>query len=224
MPCTFWYFAIKHAACMMNMIPGKYRGKLVSPFMLVHGVHLDPRTWLPEFLLCYFHHEKDSDALRSKNQAHTLDEIVIGQSSTSNAILVFNPSNQCYYEPDSYRPDAYYLLLTVYPTVIDNGRLFVSLHWGKSTPTSQSYPPGTRVVDINPDTNATQSGTVMDIPLEPNTNPHYLIQFDNGITSLVPANKMPSLIPKPDVDMSDTSHLLPLFLRLNSKIAYEHNG
>jgi hypothetical protein len=77
MPHTFWYFVIKHAACMMNMILGKYPGKLASPFMLGHGVRPDPRTWLPIFLLCYFHHKKDSDALRSKNQAHTLDGLVI---------------------------------------------------------------------------------------------------------------------------------------------------
>ncbi len=91
MPRTFWYFAIKHAARMMNMIPGKYKGKLTSPFMLVHGVCPDPRTWLPLFLLCYFHHNKDSNAPHSKNQAHTLDGIVIKQSSTSNALLVYHP-------------------------------------------------------------------------------------------------------------------------------------
>jgi hypothetical protein len=38
MPRSFWYFAIKHSARMMNMIPGKYCGQLASPFMLVHGV------------------------------------------------------------------------------------------------------------------------------------------------------------------------------------------
>jgi hypothetical protein len=72
MPQTFWYYDIKHSARMMNMIPGNYRGKLASPFMLVHGARPDPRTWLPLFLLCYFHHEKDSNASRSKLQAHTL--------------------------------------------------------------------------------------------------------------------------------------------------------
>jgi hypothetical protein len=161
--------------------------------------------------------------LCSKNQAHTLDGIVMGQSSTSNAIMVYNPQNQCYYITDSYRLDAYCLPSTVSPTIIYNGRPFVSLHWDKSTPTSEPFPLGTWVVDINPDTNATQSGTVMDIPLDPNTTSHYLIQFDNGTTSFIPANKMPLLIPKPDVDMSDTSHLLPPFLHLNSKITYEHN-
>jgi hypothetical protein len=35
---------------------------------------------------------------------------------------------------------------------------------------------------------------------------------------------MLSFIPKPSADPSDSSHLLPPFLHLNSKITYEHNG
>ena len=66
MPRTCWYYTIKHAAHMMNMIPGCYNNKLTSPFILVHGVRLDQRTWLPIIFLCYFHHEKDSDTSRSK--------------------------------------------------------------------------------------------------------------------------------------------------------------
>jgi hypothetical protein len=79
----------------------------------------------------------------------------------------------------------------VYPTIIYNRGLFVSLHRDNSTPTSKPFPLETQVIDIDPDTNASQLGTVMDIPLDPNTSPHYLIQFDDGATSLVPANKMP---------------------------------
>jgi hypothetical protein len=91
MPRTFWYLAIKHSARMMNMIPGKYKGKLASPFMLIHDVRPDPRTWLPLFSLCYFYHDKDSNAPRSKNQAHILDGFVIGWSSTLNALLIYIP-------------------------------------------------------------------------------------------------------------------------------------
>jgi hypothetical protein len=43
MPRTFWYYAVKRSARMMNMIPGKYQNKLASPFMLVHGICPDPR-------------------------------------------------------------------------------------------------------------------------------------------------------------------------------------
>jgi hypothetical protein len=91
-------------------------------------------------------------------------------------------------------------------------------------PTSTPYPPGTRVIQTDPDTNATKLGTVMDIPLDPTTSPHYLIQFDDCTTSSITASKMPSFIPKPDVDMSDSLHLLPPFLRLTSKIAFDHEG
>jgi hypothetical protein len=50
-PRLFWYFTIKHLAHMMIMIPGKYCSKSALPFMLVHGVRPDQRTWLPLFSL-----------------------------------------------------------------------------------------------------------------------------------------------------------------------------
>jgi hypothetical protein len=115
MPCSYRYFVIKHIARMMNMIPGKYRSKLVSPFMLVHGVPLDQRAWLTLFSTCYFHHTKDRNTLRSKNQAHTLWGIVIGCSSMPNGLLVYNPRNQMYYKPDSYQLDPYHLPFLIIP-------------------------------------------------------------------------------------------------------------
>ena len=126
MPRFFWYFAVKHSARMMNMIPGRYKNKLTSPFMLAHGVRLDQRTWLPIFSLCYFHHKKDSDAQHSKTQAHTMDGIIVGRSPTSNAILVYNPQNQCYYELDSYKIDPYCLTSSIYPSIVYDGGLFLS--------------------------------------------------------------------------------------------------
>jgi hypothetical protein len=56
MPCTFWFYAISHAARMMNAIPGKIKGALASPFLLVHGVGHNECTWIPLFSVCYFHH------------------------------------------------------------------------------------------------------------------------------------------------------------------------
>jgi hypothetical protein len=87
---------------MMNAIPGTYSGHLASPLLLVHGVGHDERTSSPLFSLCYFHHKKDSNQKRSMNQAHTMDGIVIGRSPTLNALMVYNPCNQQYYEPASY--------------------------------------------------------------------------------------------------------------------------
>jgi hypothetical protein len=105
----FCFCAITHAARMMNAIFGKHSGCLASPFFLVHGMGHDKQTWVPLFLLAYFHHKKDSDIQRSKHQAHTIDCIIISRSPTSNALLVYNPRNKQYFEPDSYRLDPYHL-------------------------------------------------------------------------------------------------------------------
>ena len=41
MPRSFWYYTVEHFAWMMDMIPGRYKNKLASPFMLAHGVRPD---------------------------------------------------------------------------------------------------------------------------------------------------------------------------------------
>ncbi len=88
MPRYFWFFLVGHSARMMNAIPGKLHGKLASPFLLVHNVGHDKRTWFPLFLVCYFHHDRDGGVACSHSQAHTLDGIAVGCSPTSNALLV----------------------------------------------------------------------------------------------------------------------------------------
>jgi hypothetical protein len=68
------------------------------------------------------------------------------------------------------------------------------------------------VAKVNPTSGHTLSGTVMDITLDPNASLHYLVRYDDGTSSSIPAAKMPDLIPKPAVDISDNTHLLPPFL------------
>ncbi len=64
----------------------------------------------------------------------------------------------------------------------------------------------------------------MNIPFDATTSPHYIILLDNGTTRSVSAANMESLIPKPTADMTNTSHLLPPFLQLRSKITFEKDG
>jgi hypothetical protein len=195
MPQSFWYFAIKHAAKKMNIIPKKYKGKLALSFMLVHGVHPDQQAWLTIFSLCYFHHEEDSNASCSKNQAHTLDRIIIRQSPISTKILIYIPRNQKYYKPDSYWLDPYRLPSLVYPKIKCNSSLLVSLRWDEVASISKPFPPGTRVADVHPTTGKTRSGMVMNIPLDPNLSLQYLVLYDDGTSLSIPAASIPALSP-----------------------------
>jgi hypothetical protein len=64
----------------------------------------------------------------------------------------------------------------------------------------------------------------MDILLDPNSSPQYLIIFDNGTTQAVQVTNMPSLIPKLTTVLPDYTHLLLPFLQPGSKITYKHEG
>jgi hypothetical protein len=56
---------------------------------------------------------------------------------------------------------------------------------------------------------------------------NYTILFDNGSTASIPLEQMAGIIPLPPINVEDSdsaaSLLLP-FLRLNSKITFEHEG
>jgi hypothetical protein len=145
MPRTFWFYAIVHSAQIMNAIPGTYLGRLASPFLLIHGVGHNERTWIPLLSLCYFHHKKDSDQQFSHHQAHTIDGIVIGQSPTSNALLVYNLHNKQFYDPNSYCINPNCLPTSVYPSIKYNGGLFCYLLCDKIPHMEEKYPPGTRI-------------------------------------------------------------------------------
>jgi hypothetical protein len=179
----------------MNAILGKHSGLLASPFLLVHGVGHNERTWIPLFSLCYFHHKRDGNLQRSKHQAHTINGIVFGCSPTSDALLVYNPRNKQYYEPDSYRMDPYRVPGLAYPNIRYDGGLFCSLLCDDNPHYEEKYPPGTRVKRMDPATNMLLSVTVMDIPFSVNvsnassTDAHnrpYMILFDNGTTASIP--------------------------------------
>jgi hypothetical protein len=85
--------------------------------MLVHRIGHNVRTWTPLFSLCYFHRKKDSNNMRTKHMVHTMDGVIVSWSPTSNALMVYNPCNRQYYEPDSYQIDFYWLPGSVYPTL-----------------------------------------------------------------------------------------------------------
>jgi hypothetical protein len=226
----FWFYAIIHAARMMNAIPRKIPGRLASCFLSVHGVGHDPCTWVPIFSLCYFHHKKDGDTLQSKHQAHTMDGIIV-DSSTSNALLVYNSRNKQYYEPNSYRINSYRLPSSVYHNIKYDGGLFCHLLRDNNPPVEEPYPPETRIERVNPTSNRLLAGMVMDIPFptspsDPSLAPSYNFLFDDSTSASIPLLEMAAVIPKVPVNITVTnpaSSLLPPFLQLNSKIPYEHD-
>ena len=138
MPRDYWFFAVQHAARMMNMIPGKVNGRLTTPFELVHRCPPDSRTWFPIFSMVYFYHDSDSDKNRVTMQSNAMQGIAVGRLNNTNALLVYHPVTKKYYEFDPSR-----LPGNEWPSRIHyDGGLFADLYRDGHTNVPEPYPPG----------------------------------------------------------------------------------
>ena len=98
----FWYFAVCHAAIMLNQVPGRLGLKLATPFELVHDAKQNSKTWFELLSIGYFNHETDNTERRSKLQSHTLDGFAVDRDDKSNSIIFYNTITSSYYHlPDS---------------------------------------------------------------------------------------------------------------------------
>ena len=203
---------------MMNHIPARFRKKLATLFLLVRRTQADCRSWLSLFSVGYFYHNKDGDVTRSHNQAHTMDNVIIGCSPNSNAALFYNPRNKQFYEPDLYRIDPHRLSGSIYSNIKYDGGLFCSLRRNNTPNQDKKFPQGTHVEQPHSNTGVLSSGTVFDIPLDmfqPDKDKLYLIQFDDSTTISVPTSDMLLLVVKPlMVDNTKQDTLLLPFLQV----------
>ncbi len=95
-----------------------------------------------------------------------MDNVIIGRSPTSNALLVDNPENCQFYKPEFYCIDSYRLPGLVYPDMkYDNG-LFCLLLRNDNPSFEEKYLPETRIEHVDPATNMLLAGAVMDIPYQ----------------------------------------------------------
>ena len=108
----FWYFTVRHAAMMLNQVPGRLCLKLTTPFEIVHKSKLDSKTWFELFSIRYFNHDTDNGESCSKLQAHTLDGITVGRDDSSNTTIFYNPITSSYYRPPAFQLNESRLTIT----------------------------------------------------------------------------------------------------------------
>jgi hypothetical protein len=92
----YWYYALRHAAYMVNQVPGRLNRKLTTPFELVHNQKPRPEAWFQLFSVSYFGHDTDGAAQRSKHEDQSLDGIAVGRDDKSNTILFYNSITKNY--------------------------------------------------------------------------------------------------------------------------------
>ena len=160
----FWYFAVRHAAMMLNQVPGRLGLKITTPFELVHNSKPESNTWFELFSIGCFNHDTYNAKIRSTLQSHTLDVITVGRYDRSNPVIFYNSITSSYYRPPYFRPGESRLPITNFPNSLQfYGGPTCSLLINKTDPIHEPFPPGT-CVSIQRD-NTFARGTINNIPI-----------------------------------------------------------
>ena len=75
----FFYFAVWHAAMMLNQVTGRLVFRIATPFELIHNTKANSKTWFGLFSIGYLKHSNDNTERQSKLQDHTFDGIAVGR-------------------------------------------------------------------------------------------------------------------------------------------------
>ena len=140
------YFAVRHAAMMLNQVPGRLGLKLTTLFEIVHNSKPDSKTWFELFSIGYFNHDTENGDICSKLQTHTLDGISVVRDNSSKSIIFYNPITSFYYHPSAFQLDESRLPITNFPNYLRfDGGLTCGLLINKTYPIHEPLPPDTRV-------------------------------------------------------------------------------
>eukprot|EP00956_Cyclotella_meneghiniana_P014787 scaffold22287_cov36-Cyclotella_meneghiniana.AAC.2 len=231
---------------MINQIPGRLGRRLTTPFELVYGEKPDSSTWFELFSIGYFDHKVENSASKSNTEVQTLAGIAVGRDEKANTIRFYNPLTRAYYSPPVFKLEEGRLPASLFPTKITfDGGLVCGLQSNNTDPSTEPFPPGTRVnVLINGET---ERGTIQQVPMplppilepnaqiqpqggeESNVNTNYTVLLDNNTTvQLTFADLLSPSSDTPPVDPAAPSTVwqgIPSrYLHQDAKITYEHDG
>ena len=110
LPTKYWYFAVKRAVEVLNILPTNHiKNKTTTPFELVHGQKVDYRQLFPMFSCAYIKKVTEQGGHhKSKFKSQSVKCIVVGKDNKSDAYIFYHPpSKQTLTCQDGYRFDTF---------------------------------------------------------------------------------------------------------------------
>ena len=109
LPSKYWWFGVKRAVEVLNMMPVKRNGTVTTPHELVYKNKPDYRTLFPLFSIAYIKQNRETGGQhKNKWKTKTLKCILVGTDNKSDGLLFYHPpSKQLLTGNNGYRLDTY---------------------------------------------------------------------------------------------------------------------
>ena len=230
MPRKYWWWALRHAAQVVNMLPCSVDGIKTSPLELVFGVRPDYSILVPIFAVTYFRHLRDGARSRDGMESRVMQSILLGRSERADGYILYSPHTKEFYVSSECKIDQRSCTPTTFNLIYDGG-IFFGLY--DSSPVAQGvepYPPGTTVFRTAED-GSKIPGAVTSVPLpssakclpdSTSTSNFYSVKMKNGETILLSPDDMDIIMnykagTKPPVKF-------PRWIHKDGKVMMFHNN
>ena len=108
LPSRFWFFAIKRACEVCNLLPTSHLEEITTPHQIQFGKKVDLRQLFPMFSVAYIKYPRDSGQIKNKWMTKSLKCIVVGKCSKSDGLTFYHPpSKQTISCGDGYKFDTF---------------------------------------------------------------------------------------------------------------------
>ena len=108
LPSTYWFFAVKRATEVSNIMPLKRDDKYFTPYEAVYQKKVDYRVLFPMFSIAYIRQHREDGQDKNSWVSKSLKCIAVGTCNKSDSLLFYHPpSKQTLSCGDGYRFDTY---------------------------------------------------------------------------------------------------------------------
>jgi hypothetical protein len=94
LPSKYWFFAVKRACEVCNLLPTQHLDKVTTPFELVYQKKVDYRLLFPMFSVAYIKYRREGGRVKDKWSAQSLKCIAVGTCQKSDGLLFYHPPSK----------------------------------------------------------------------------------------------------------------------------------
>jgi deoxyuridine 5'-triphosphate nucleotidohydrolase len=94
LPSKYWFFCIKRACEVLNMLPIDIDGRTTTPFQEMYRTRVDYRNLFPMLAVAYIKQTRAEGIQKSKWKAQTLKCILVGSCKDSDSLLFYHPPSK----------------------------------------------------------------------------------------------------------------------------------
>ncbi len=209
LPAKYWFFALKRACEVVNLMPFKRDGQVTTPFELIYKQKVDYRNLLPMFSIAYIRQERVQGQHKNKWKSKTLKCILVGKCSRSDSLLFYHPpSRQTLSCADGYRFDTVTPAGPHFGETYDGDFIFNT----KSDVEDIHRPPSHQENEVcyvpdenNP--NTYHRSIILSIPINEDTEPYTIQEVDSGAIRELPTETILDHDPTAPIQDPQTANL-----------------